>query len=324
MELKNENKRAPYFFSRLGRNLSKENLILYRLTLKNQNKRPLSVSKSTERIRILYNMNNINVENKDDDNENNIFSIEEKEKQKIEEFADNIEEKQSFENTKKQRRLQNFQNKKLGFSNHKYHFNMKKENKNKIPPSCTKYNPKYDIILKKSVSPPSWKSMQGRKYKIKRDDFPFYLKQELIQNNMAGKSFIDFAKQTPRKNKSINFNDKEQIYLINISKISKNNKSLINQRKELYNNNYNNSRKKNYKSISDYKSTKNMTQKDKQTSSKIRNIINKNSSDENEETNNSNDSFDLFRHIYAKKLKKKNKKKNTSEIIEKKNKVNRL
>ena len=318
MELKNENKRAPYFFSRLGRNLSKENLILYRLTLKNQNKRPLSVSKSTERIRILYNMNNVNVENKDDDNENNIFSIEEKEKQKIEEFADNIEEKQSFENTKKQRRLQNFQNKKLGFSNHKFHFNMKKENKNKIPPSCTKYNPKYDIILKKSVSPPSWKSMQGRKYKIKRDDFPFYLKQELIQNNMAGKSFIDFAKQTPRKNKSINFNDKEQIYLINISKISKNNKSLINQRKELYNNNYNNSRKQNYKSISDYKSTKNMTQKDKQTNSKIRNIINKNSSDENEETNNSNDSFDLFRHIYAKKLKKKNKKKNTSEIIEKK------
>ena len=318
MELKNENKRAPYFFSRLGRNLSKENLILYRLTLKINNKRPLSVSKSTERIRILYNMNNVNVENQDDDNENNIFSIEEKEKQKIEEFVDNIEEKQSFENKKKQRRLQNFQNKKLGFSNHKYHFNMKKENKNKIPPSCTKYNPKYDIILKKSVSPPSWKSMQGRKYKIKRDDFPFYLKQELIQNNMAGKSFIDFAKQTPRKNKSINFNDKEQIYLINISKISKSNKSLINQRKELYNNNYNNSRKQNYKSISDYKSTKNMTQKDKQTNSKIRNIINKNSSDENEETNNSNDSFDLFRHIYAKKLKKKNKKKNTSEIIEKK------
>ena len=157
MELKNENKRAPYFFSRLGRNLSKENLILYRLTLKNKSKRPYSVSKSTERIRILYNMNNVNVENKDDDNENNIFSIEEKEKQKIEEFADNIEEKQSFENTKKQRRLQNFQNKKFGFSNHKYHFNMKKENKNKIPPSCTKYNPKYDIILKKSVSPPSWK-----------------------------------------------------------------------------------------------------------------------------------------------------------------------
>jgi ABC-type transporter lipoprotein component MlaA len=61
-----------------------------------------------------------------------------------------------------------------------------------------------------------------------------------------------------------------------------------------------------------------MTQKDKQTSSTIRNIINKNSSDDNEETNNSNDSFDLFRHIYAKKLKKKNKKKNTSEIIEKK------
>ena len=307
MELKNGNKEPIFFFSKLGRNIGKENLVLYRWSQRNKNKRPSSVSSFKERLKFLYNIKKINVDKKEDDNENNIFSVEEKELQKLEEFANNIEKKQSFENTKKLRNNKNFQKKRLGFESHKSYFNKEKENTNKIPPSCTKYNPKYDIILKRTVSPPSWRSMQGRKNDIKKDDSIFSIGHGLIQDNMAGKSFIDFSKQTPRKNCFNIFDDKDKndLYIIDLSKISKN-KSLVNSRRELFSNNKNN-KKQIIKLINDYKSGKNIPRKSS-----------KDITQDNEETTKSNDSFDLFRHIYTKKLKKKNRKKNTSKINHKK------
>ncbi len=73
MELKNGNKEPIFFFSKLGRNIGKENLVLYRWSQRNKNKRPSSVSSFKERLKFLYNIKKINVDKKEDDNENNIF-----------------------------------------------------------------------------------------------------------------------------------------------------------------------------------------------------------------------------------------------------------
>ena len=302
MKLKNEDLQTLYFYSKLGKKIGKQNLLLYRWTLNKKFKRPLSVTPAIEKIKFLYNIKKLKFDNKeedDDDNINNIFSIEEKEKQRLEQFEDDIDDRKIYKQFKDEEKEEKPKQKKLGFESHKYFFYKKKENKNKIEPSCTKYNPKYEAILKRSASSPSWKSMQGRKDNTKRDNFPFYIKQDLIQKHMAGKSFIDFSKQSGRNNSIF---DKEEFDMIEFSKISKN-KSLFNSKVE----NNKNHRNQSPMNISGYKSTKN---------SKIQRPISATKRNKNQpdnfsnvsETNNSKDSFDLFRHIYTKKINKKKKK----------------
>ena len=106
-----------------------------------------------------------------------------------------------------------------------------------MQPSCTKYNPRYDIIFRRSASTPSFKSMLGRKDNIKHDNSSFYLKHNLIKDTMAGKTFIDFSKQTKRN--SI-FDNIEEKVMENISKILKK-KSLILNNKESFENKKNKS-----------------------------------------------------------------------------------
>ena len=148
-----------------------------------------------------------------------------------------------------------------------------------VPP-CTKYNPKYDSILRRSASTPLWKSITGRKEK-KRDiyDFPFYLNHELIQDNMAGKIFIDFSKQTLRK-----------CFLENSKENNLNNSITMNKRP----NTCRNKIKYNFNKISH----KNYTNKS------IKSNIN--------DTNISNDSYDIFKGVYTKQI-IKDKKEHRSE-----------
>ena len=308
MKLKNENIKSLFFYSKLGREIGKQNLLLYHWTLRKKFFRSLSVSSAIEKINFLYNIRKLKFDmRREDDNEKNIFSIEEKEKQRLEDLDDNIEERKDYKRFKDEERNKNIKQKKLGFESHKYNFYRKTENKNKIQPSCTKYNPKYDAILKRSASSPSWKSMQGRKDITKIDNFPFYIKQGLIQNNMAGKSFIDFSKQSPRSNSIFGGEDMES------SRIRKN-KSLYKNKKEYNKNNRNQSAV----IINDYKSSRGISKKKRPISATKRHINHDNFIDLSD-TNNSNDSFDLFKRIYTKQIKKKIKKgKKSLEKTEKK------
>lgn len=295
MKLKNDNSNSVFCYSRLGRKIAKQNLLIYRWSHRKNKTRDLSVSSAVERIKMLYNINKLKYELKQDDDENNIFSYEDKEKQKLEDFDEN-EGKKDFLQKLEEKKENKIKQKNSAYKSPKYYFTKKKENKYKLEPSCTKYNPKYEVILKRSASSPSWKTIQGRKDHIKRDNSKFYLKQSLILENMAGKSFINFSKQTKRNGMS---NEKEN-NIINISNIIKS-KSLINKRNTPNNN------KRNKSSLL---ITKNISKFDKESTPSKESIFRKNLENEILSTENSNDSFDLFKHIYTSKIKKKKRKKN--------------
>ena len=295
MKLKNDNSNSVFCYSKLGRKIAKQNLLIYRWSHKKNKTRYLSVSPAVERIKMLYNINKLKYELKQDDDENNIFSYEDKEKPKLEDFDEN-EGKKDFLQKLEEKKENKIKQKNSAYKSPKYYFTKKKENKYKLEPSCTKYNPKYEVILKRSASSPSWKTIQGRKDHIKRDNSKFYLKQSLILENMAGKSFINFSKQTKRNGMS---NEKEN-NIINISNIIKS-KSLINKRNTPNNN------KRNKSSLL---ITKNISKFDKESTPSKESIFRKNLENEILSTENSKDSFDLFKHIYTSKIKKKKRKKN--------------
>ena len=304
MQLKYENIKALNCFSKLGKKIGKQNLVLYRWSLqKKYRKRSSSVSPAVLRIKFLYNIKKLRSTKKSDDNDNNIFSIEEKERQKLEEFAEEIENKKEYKKRIKyeDRDKKDIKQNKSKLMSHKYLFNKIFENKKKIQPSCTKYNPKYETIFKKIVYSPSWKSMLGRKDQAKIDNSEFYLKHDLIQNQMAGKTFIDFSKQSKR---SHNLFDRADVNFINKDNYSKS-KSLIFRKK---------AKKRMYRNKSQIIFNNNTSKIDKDLSQQKSKINYRSSESDILSTSNSNDSFDLFKQIYTKKLKKKiHKEKNTSE-----------
>ena len=316
MKLKNDALNSLFFYSKIGRKISKQNLILYRWILKKKFNRPQSVSPSIEKIKFLYNIKKLRFKKDEEDNEEeiDIFSIEEKERQKLEEFEDQIEERKIFQKKLKlkeeeEEKDKDTKKKTMEFKSHRYNFIKKKENKNKVQPSSTKYNPKYDAILRRSISSPSWKFMQGRKNKIKIDNYPFYLKQDSIQNNMAGKSFIDFSKQTPRNKNAF---DKEDAEIYDIGQITRN-KSVINNKRQKHRN----IRNQTPLVRSESKSSKNIS-KSKRSVSTTKRHQNKNNLSNSSDSSKSNDSFDLFKHLYSYKIKKKrNKEKGYSKNKEK-------
>ena len=123
MKLKNDvdNK---YFYSKLGRKIGKQNLLLYRWTHKRKSNRPSSVSPAFAKIKYLYKINQLKNEKKFDDNENDIFTIEVKEKQKLEDLSNKIEENKENIKEKKSKKILSRQKKP------KYIFYKKDENKN--------------------------------------------------------------------------------------------------------------------------------------------------------------------------------------------------
>ena len=144
-----------------------------------------------------------------------IFTIDETDKAKLEELAKEgvpkssskykqIQKKQNKKNNKKNTfRIQSALNNDNSRKRYYHYYDMHRKKKNKITvqdnPPCTKYNPKYTSIFKRSASTPAWSTMRGRDNYIKRDEHPFYIEHENILDTMAGKSFIDMKKQSKNK-----------------------------------------------------------------------------------------------------------------------------
>ena len=192
-------------FSNTGVKAIKENALLLRY----EQKRFLKKSPSSSSVSNLFDINEkIKIENHLKENDFDIFTIEDPDKENLDDIAKDIIKKhiKKVKTEKKEKRDSfNTNNSKINElkskSKYFYHNNhVNKKRKEDMVPSCTKYNPKYDAILRRSASSPLWKYVTGRK-EPKKDkyDFPFYLSQDLIQDNMAGKAFIDFSKQTIRK-----------------------------------------------------------------------------------------------------------------------------
>lgn len=299
MSLKNEDEDLLYFYSKLGRKIGKQNILLYRWEHRKNPERLSSVSQALSKIKYLYRISQLKNQKKYDDEDYDIFSIEVKDKEKLENFTKELEDKTNNKNDEK---IKGNKSKKiLSKKKIKSFFHKKEEIKGQLQPSCTKYNPKYDIIFRRSASSTSFKRMLGRKSVNIIDDSDFYLKHNLIEDTMAGKTFIDFSKQTKKRSIFDIIGEKS------INKSTKN-KSLIIINKENYLNNKNQSSLIINKSNS--KNSKDLT--------KSKNTINQNNNSEILNTNNSNDSFDLFRHIYVSKIKKKNKNKIDKEKEKKK------
>ena len=323
-------------FSMAGKKSIEENILLIR----HRKKKLLGKkSRSSSSYSNLFNISRdkIKLEIRPKENDFDIFTVEEPDKEKLDDIAKDIVKKsiQKIEkrnseklnnNNKKEKekdkdkekikeKVKEKEKEKENSNNNsfnlkfqaKYFFhinthNKKIKKKTYMVPPCTKYHPKYDAILRRSASTPLWKSVTGRKEQ-KKDiyDFPFYLKHELIQDNMAGKTFIDFSKQTIRKCFLENNKDNSNNNSINILKkraLSCRNKSANLLNKISFKN-------RNNKEIKNNKE-------------------NKNNINYLSDTNTSNDSYDIYKNVYTKKLMKKKieyKAKKEKEMEESKKKI---
>ena len=85
--------------------------------------------------------------------------------------------------------------------NYKYHdMHIQQGNKKKlyIQPTCTKYNPKRDFVWKRVIVGPAWEKKLGRDWSIRKDNDINYKKHSDPLDTIAGKAFIDMAKQSQR------------------------------------------------------------------------------------------------------------------------------
>ena len=274
MSLNDEN---SDFFSQVGKYSFKQNKLISQY-LKNK-----KISKHNYFFSYLDNLEKM----KKIDNDIDIFNI-------------NKNEKNNSNKDIKNKKLKNYYNK----------IKQKKiKKKEEETPSCTKYNPNYSIRQNKSLSGPEWKKITGRKSKIKKDNFPFYINQDnIILNNLSGKSFIDMSKQIDReyfyKNKKLDSNKNNFIVR---SKSSNN--LLINKPdfliKKCFSNKINNLKISNFLSLKNYNDKINYSN----------NNLQSNNDDSLEES--SKDSYDNYKIYYMKQFKKKNK--NEIKNLKKKN-----
>ena len=183
---------------------------------------------------------------------------------------------------------------------HDYHMNHLKKKEVEYNPSCTKYNPKYNCILKATKSCPSWEKQIGRKpIKPKEVCDKFYLEHDDIIDTMAGSAFIDMSKQ-PVTRQSVFDNQEKDNSLENYSVIN------INYNNINYNLNENNQRP--YTSL-----TKEVTK----TSSRISNRSNNDIILENNYNNLNNNNKGFSSRVTSAKY---NKRKIMKRILEAKNK----
>ena len=134
-----------------------------------------------------------------------IFKLDEYELKKLKELTKNKTNKKL-----KKSKFNRCQSAKI-YNKNKLKFNKikKKKNEKNFEPNCTKYKTKKNIILKRSPSCPSWSKLTSRPNYIKEDNFPFYINPKNILENTAGKSFIDMSKQTKRNLSFENENNKK-------------------------------------------------------------------------------------------------------------------
>ena len=333
-----------------------------------------------------------------------IFTIDETDKAKLEELVKEgvpkasskykqIKKKQNKKNNKKNTfRIQSALNNDNSRKRYYHYYDMHRKKKNKITvqenPPCTKYNPKYTSIFKRSASTPAWSTMRGRDdifvrkddiferkddTFVRKDKHPFYIEHGNILDSMAGKSFIDMKKQSRNKNnyikisrlpssygsssltlkKSVSvYNSYNRNILVN-NVTNANNKrpySSINPR--VRRKNYSINLRSNISAFSESKNNPNISKIEKiKKNSKNNNVTNisknktidadlnksnnklvnisGNKSNINEDIENnlsksenekeyedediSEDSYELYKHVYTKKIKNKNKRKNENE-----------
>ena len=313
-----------------------------------------------------------------------IFTLDETDKTKLNELAkEGVKPKITHKNQINTNKKNIFRSQStINNSRKSYHYyDLHRKKKNKISkhenPPCTKYNPKYTSIFKRSISTPAWSTMRAREDIFKKaDEHPFYIEHDNILDTMAGKAFIDMKKQTgDKKNKNIKLS--RPMSSCNSFILKKNNSCYNNNNyfsKIILNNNKSRRpyssinprlRRKNYsinlrnnistfyesdiKKFNNIKYNKNITDKyatnikrkkiinsELNNSNKTKDIPNNNKSDynindnlellnnnEQSETEDENkkdfedisqDSYELYKHVYTKEIKNKNRKNKNNEL----------
>ena len=119
---------------------------------------------------------------------------------------------------------------KSNYKHHDKHMQNLKKKEVRFNPTCTKYNPKYDTILRTARSLPSWEKQIGRKQSNKKDVCDkFYIEHENLIDTMAGSAFVDMSKQLTKKNSILESldKDKDKTYLLdNYSFINNNDNDI--------------------------------------------------------------------------------------------------
>ena len=204
---------------------------------------------------------------------------------------------------------------KARYKYHDFHMKNLKKRETESIPSCTKYNPKYDSILRSVQSLPSWEKQIGRKPIEKKDRCDkFYIEHEELIDTMAGNAFIDMSKQPLKRRSIFDTIEKDKEYLLD-------NYSFINNNDIEFKINFN-INENNKRPITAL--TKEITKETSRISNKSKNKNKKSNNNTINKTNNfsssSNSANIIRRKIMKKILEKKNKYKdnfnfsNTSEI----------
>ena len=222
-------------FSEIGRRAASQNLILTRESSSSDLRNRFSQNEEKKNI-------NIDLFNRKDDEINlDIFSIDEIDRIKLDLLIKNPIFKANFKTQNNKTNLFNQNDNAKRF----YYYHLHRIKKDKIidrgNPPCTKYNPKYTSIFKRTASSPSWNTMKGRKelFESKVEQHPFYLEHKNILDTMAGKSFINLKKQKKlKKNKYSNTNSlftlkrNSSAIITPMNKIRKYNLSTINKNRK--------------------------------------------------------------------------------------------
>ena len=235
MLIPNDKKAWYGCLSETGRRATSQNFILSRESSSSKIKKKVEQNEEKKNI-------NIDLFNKKNDEINlDIFSIDEIDRIKLDLLIKNPIFKANFKIQTNKTNLsnQNDDSKKL------YYYHLHKKKKEKIidrgNPPCTRYNPKYSSIFKRTASSPSWNVMKGRKelFDIKTDQHPFYIEHKNILDSMAGKSFINLKKQKKlKKNKYSNISNlftlkrNSSAIITPINKIKKYNLSTVNKNRK--------------------------------------------------------------------------------------------
>ena len=91
---------------------------------------------------------------------------------------------------------------KEAFKYHDKHMSERKKKRIETTPDCTKYVPNKNVVWKRTLIGPPWKTMKERTSLGHQDNTKYYLEHEHPLKNI-GKTFIDMDKQTMRGNLNI-------------------------------------------------------------------------------------------------------------------------
>ena len=113
----NDSLKSVKCFSKLGKKISRQNLVIYRWNKRKQKSDLIPLSPALEKLKFLYNIKALKVDRKEDNDDTNIFSVEEKEKEKMEEFKEDIGKKKN-----KQQKEENNKINKYSYKSPKYYY----------------------------------------------------------------------------------------------------------------------------------------------------------------------------------------------------------